>query len=178
MKRKVRLCVKVFNFFRGRILFRLTWNLSRFVPNSMEILTWNLRKKNYFGIIFQKFCANQGLYRNLWNFALLSKILFWVRIALKKFTQVLSYVVCTQVRRHAHKKNHKKKIRGKKARTFCIRKTSFIHPRSLTYYALLLRYFGLQFLPDVLHRSYWVLDEIWATDWSHKNSNKFFIHHC
>jgi len=44
-KRKVRLCVKVFYFFRGWILIRLTWNLSRFVPNSMEILTWNFSKK-------------------------------------------------------------------------------------------------------------------------------------
>jgi len=43
------------------------------------------------------------LYQNLWNFALLSAILFWVCIALKKFTQVLSYVICTQVRRHVHK---------------------------------------------------------------------------
>jgi len=39
----------------------------------------------------------------LWNFARLSAIFFRVRIALKKFTQVRSYVVCTQVRRHVHK---------------------------------------------------------------------------
>jgi len=44
-ERKVRLCVKMFDFFRGWILIRLTWNLSRFVPNSVEILTWNFRKK-------------------------------------------------------------------------------------------------------------------------------------
>ena len=31
------------------------------------------------------------------------QFLFWVRIAMKKFTQVLPYVVCTQVRRHVHK---------------------------------------------------------------------------
>jgi len=43
------------------------------------------------------------LYRNLWNFALLSEILFWVCIAPKKFTQVPSYVVCIEVRRHVHK---------------------------------------------------------------------------
>ena len=42
-KRKVRLCVKLFGFFRGRILIRLSWNLSRFIPNSVEILTWNFR---------------------------------------------------------------------------------------------------------------------------------------
>jgi len=44
-ERKVRLCVKLFDFFRGQILIRLTWNLSCFVPNSVEILTWNFRKK-------------------------------------------------------------------------------------------------------------------------------------
>ena len=44
-ERKVRLCVKQFDFFRGRILVRLIWNLSRFVPNSVEILTWNFRTK-------------------------------------------------------------------------------------------------------------------------------------
>jgi len=43
--RKVRLCVKLFDFFRGRILIRLTWNLSRSVPNSVEILTWYFRKE-------------------------------------------------------------------------------------------------------------------------------------
>ena len=46
-ERKVRLCVKLFDFFHRRILVRLTWNLSRFVPNSVEILTWNF-KKNLF----------------------------------------------------------------------------------------------------------------------------------
>jgi len=58
-ERKVRLCVKLFDFFRGRILIRLTWNLSRFVPNSVEILG-GISGKNYSGRIFQKFCANQA----------------------------------------------------------------------------------------------------------------------
>jgi len=61
---------------------------------------------------------------------------------------------------------------------FSFRKTSFVHPQSRTYYALLLRYFGLKFLPDVLHYVYWVLTDIWAPDSSHEISNKFFIHHC
>ena len=64
-------------------------------------------------------------------------------------------------------------MRGRNARTFCFRKTSFVHPRSGTYYALLLRYFSLKFLPDVPHRAYWVLDEIWAPDSSHKIGNNF-----
>ena len=46
-ERKVRLCVKLFDSFRGWILIRLTWNLSRFVPNSVEILGWNFRKKPF-----------------------------------------------------------------------------------------------------------------------------------
>ena len=44
-KTKVRLCVKLFDFFREWILIRFTRNLSRFVPNSVEILTWNFRGK-------------------------------------------------------------------------------------------------------------------------------------
>ena len=116
------------------------------------------QEKTIPGECFRNFVQTKVIpYRNLWNFALLSEILFWVRIALKKFTQILSYVVWTQARRHVHKKNHKTKIRERKARTFCFRKTSFVHPRSGTYYALLLGYFGLEFLPDVLHRVYWDL---------------------
>jgi len=45
VERKVPLCVKLFYFFPRWILIRLTWNLSRFVPNSVQILTWNFRKK-------------------------------------------------------------------------------------------------------------------------------------
>jgi len=49
------------------------------------------------------------VYRKMWNCALLSAILFWFCIALKKFTQVLPYVVCTQVRRHVHKQITKRR---------------------------------------------------------------------
>jgi len=53
---------------------------------------------------FRNFIQTKAsLYQNLRNFALLSAILFWCFIALKKFTRVLSYVVCTQVRTHFHK---------------------------------------------------------------------------
>jgi len=50
--------------------------------------------------------------------ALLSAILFWVRIALKKFTQVLSYVVCTQVRRDVHKQITKRRYGEEKPGRF------------------------------------------------------------
>jgi len=45
------------------------------------------------------------------------------------------------------------------------------------FYALILGYFALKFLPDIRHCLYWVLVEIWASDLSHKIHNKFFIHH-
>ena len=49
--------------------------------------------------------------------------LFSVRIALKNFTQVLPYAVCSEVRRHFHKRIKKRRYREKKSRTFCFRKT-------------------------------------------------------
>ena len=61
---------------------------------------------------------------------------------------------------------------------FLFRKTSFVHSRSRTYYALLLGYFGLKFVRDVRHCVYWVLAEIWAPDSSNGTYNKYFIHHC
>jgi len=69
------------------------------------------KEKTIPGEFFRNFVENQGylLYRRLRNIALLSAILFWVRIALKKFTQVPSYVVCTQVRRHVHKQITKRR---------------------------------------------------------------------
>ena len=108
--RKVRLSLKLFDFFPRWILIRLTRNLSRFVPNSVETLLWNFRKKLFqenFSEILLK--TKAILYRNLWNFALLSAILFWVLIALKKFTEALSYVFCTQLRRHVHKQITKRR---------------------------------------------------------------------
>ena len=135
--------------------------------------------KIYFGRIFQKFCANQGyplpklvkFDPTFWNFILgpycTEKI------------QSRTFICCFHPGKEAlPSTNNKNKIGGRKARTFCFRKTSFVHYRSGTYYALLLGYFVLKFLPDVRHCVYWVLAEIWAPDLSHKIGNKFFIHHC
>ena len=84
-KRKVHLCVKLFDFFREWILIRLTWNLLRFFPNSVEILGLNFKKKNISGEIFKNFVQTKVmLYQNLWNSDLISAISFWVRIALNK----------------------------------------------------------------------------------------------
>jgi len=61
--------------------------------------------QNHFGIIFQKFCAKPRLSstKTCKISPYFLQFFFRVHIALKKFTQVLSYVVCTQVRRHVHK---------------------------------------------------------------------------
>jgi len=125
-ERKVRLCAKLFHFFRRWILIRLTWNLSRFVPNSEEILTWNFKKKTISGEFFRNFMQTKAiLYQNSWNFALLSEILFRVRITLKKFRQVLSYVVCTKVRRHVHKQITRWRYGGEKPECFLFGKPVF-----------------------------------------------------
>jgi len=60
---------------------------------------------------------------------------------------------------------------------FCFRKTNFVHSRSGTYYALLLGYFGLKFLPDIRDCVCWVLAEIWTPDSAHKIGMKFSINH-
>ena len=119
VERKVPSCVKLFDFFRGSTLIRLTWNLSRFVPNSVEILTWNFRK-TYFRRIFQKFSLKPRLSstktREISPCSL--QFLFCIRIALKKFTQVLSCVFCTQVRRHVHKRIKKRRYGEEKPGRF------------------------------------------------------------
>ena len=53
VERKVRFFVKLFDFFPRWILIRWTWNVSRFVPNSVQILTCNFKKK-LFPIHFSK----------------------------------------------------------------------------------------------------------------------------
>ena len=125
-ERKVRLCVKLFDFFRGWILIRLTWNLLRFVPNSVEILGCNFKKKTIMVEILRNFVETKAiLYRNFWNSGLISTNSFCVCIALKKI-QTSTFVCCLQPGKEAHPKtNQKKKIRGRKSRTFCFRKTSF-----------------------------------------------------
>ena len=174
-ERKARSCVKLFDFFRGWILLRLNWNLSRYVPNSVEILTWNFRKK----LFRENFSRKPRLYTTetceIWPYIL--QFLFCVHTALKIFTQVLWYFVCTQVRRHVHTWITKRRYGEEKARRFFFRKTSFVHYRSGTYYALLLGCFGLKSLPEVRHCVYWVLAEISATDSSHKILNKLIIDH-
>jgi len=137
------------------------------------------QEKTISGEFFRIFVQIKAiLYQNLWNLSLLSAILFKVRFALKKFTQGLSYVVCTKVRRHDHKQITNRRYREEKLGRFFFRKTCFIRSQSGTYYALLPGYFGLKFLLDIRHCVYWVLGEIWASNRSHKICSIFFVHHC
>ena len=103
-ERNVRLCVQLFDFFPKWILIRLTWNLSSLVPNSVEILMWNFRQKLFWENFLEILLKTKAiLYRNLWNFAILSAIYSRFVLRWKIFAQVLSYVACSQVRRHTHK---------------------------------------------------------------------------
>jgi len=113
----------------------------------------------------------------LWNSVLISAISFRVCIALKKFTQVLSYVVCTQVRRHVHKKITKRRYRDKKPGRFVFGKPilfplglGLTKPYSL---GILLWNFYQTFVTVSIE--FWLT--FWAPDSSHKTGNKFFIHH-
>jgi len=87
-----------------------------FCPKLSEDSCVEFQEKTTSGEFFRNFVQTKAiLYKNSWSFALHSAILFWVRIALKKFTQVLSYVVCTQVRRHAHKQITKRRYGEEKS---------------------------------------------------------------
>ena len=101
------------------MLIRLTWNFSRFAPISVKIHTWNFGKKlfreNFTEILLK---TKAIIYRNSWNFAILSEILFWVCIALKRFAQVLSYVFCPLLRRHVHKNITKRRYGDEKPGRF------------------------------------------------------------
>ena len=157
--------MKCFDFLRWWILIRLTWNLSRLVPNSVEFLRGVHGKKLFrenFSEIFMQ--TKAILYQNLWNFALLCAV-FILRMYCTEKIHTSTFICCLRPCKATRPQtNHKKKIRGRKARTVFSRKTGFVHSRSGTYYALLLGCFGLKFLPDVRHCVYWVLEETWAQD--------------
>ena len=133
--------------------------------------------KNYFGSIFLKFCEKTLSSRKMCEISPYFLQLFSRSIFCLKFTKVLSYVVCTLLRRHIQKKSQIWVI-VKKIRTYCFQKTGFVYSRSVSDYALFLGSSGLKILPDIRHCVYCVLGEIWSPDSSHKIFNKFFIHHC
>jgi len=97
-------------FFVGEYSSCLTWNLSRFVPNSVDILTCNFRKKLFRDNCSEILCKPRLSSTKTCEISpYFFQFLLWIRIALKNFTQVLPYVVCTQVRTHAHKRMTKRR---------------------------------------------------------------------
>ena len=113
--------------FVGETVWFFSWANTRlfdlkfvaFCPKFSEDSYVEFQEKTISREFFRSFVQTKAiLYQNLWNFALLSEIVFWVRIALKKFTRVLSYVVCFQVRRHVHKQITKRRYGGEKPRRF------------------------------------------------------------
>jgi len=109
-------------FFIG-ILICLTWNLLCFVPNSIEILTWifsiKLFCENFLqtkAIIYQKNVTFRPTFLQFYS----RYVLRW-NIP-KKITQVLSYVICTHVRRHIHEEITKMRYREGKQGHFVFEK--------------------------------------------------------
>ena len=93
-ERKVRLWVKMFDFFREWILNRLTRNLSLFVPNSVEILTSNFRRKLFRENFSEIFVQTKSIiYQNLWNFALLYAI-FILRPYCVEIIHTSTFICC------------------------------------------------------------------------------------
>jgi len=100
-ERKILLCVKLFDFFRGWILILLTWNMSRFFPNSVEILTWNFRKKLFREIFSEILCKPRvSSTKTCGISSYFLQFLFWVRIALKKI-HASTFVCCLDLGKEA-----------------------------------------------------------------------------
>jgi len=90
-----------------------------FCPKFSGVSYVEFKEISISGEFFRYFVQTKAiLYQTLWNFALFSEIVFWVRIALKKFTRVLSWVVCTLVRIHVHKQITKRRYGGIKPGRF------------------------------------------------------------
>ena len=73
-KKSLSLCVKLFNFFPDWILIRLTWNLSRFVSNSLETLKLNFNRKSFWEFFFKKFGPSKAIFPDFLNLTLVSAI--------------------------------------------------------------------------------------------------------
>jgi len=112
----------------------------------------DFQDKKYFGRIFKKFCASRG-----YSLPKLVKFRptfcnFILGLYCAEKIHTSTFICVLHPGKEARQQtNDKKKIRGRKVRTFCFRKTCFVYSRSGTYHALLLGYFALNFLPDVRH---------------------------
>ena len=139
-----------------------------------------MQTKTYFGRIFQKFCANQAYplpkfvkFRHTFCNFYSGSVSRW-----KKFSQVLSYVVCTQVRIHVHKQITKTRYGEEKPGRFVFEKSVLITlglGLTTPYSSGVLVWNFYQTFGTV---SIEFLAGTWGPDSSHKFGNKIFIHHC
>jgi len=84
-----------------RVLSQIQWRFLR-----------GISEKTIRGEFFGSFVQTKDiLYRNLWNFALLSAIFILCPYCAEKVHTSTSYVVCTQVRRHVHKRIIRRRYR-------------------------------------------------------------------
>ena len=112
-------CMRKCLIFSWRNAHPLDLKFFAFCPKFSGYNYVEFQEKTILGEFFRNFVqTNAILYRNLWNFVLITAISFQVCIALTKLTQVLSYVVCTQVRRHFHKQITKRRYGEEKPRRF------------------------------------------------------------
>jgi len=104
---KVRLCLKLFDFFLGEyssVWPEICWVLSQI----QSTFLCGISVKNYFWEIFLKFCEKPRLSSTKISGNLPYFLQFYYGFILrwkisKKITQVLSYIVFTQLGRHVHK---------------------------------------------------------------------------
>ena len=91
---------------------------------------------------------------------------------LKRFTQVLPYVVCTQVRTHVHKRITKTRYGTENPGRFVFGKP-VLFTLGWDLLRLTLWVFWSEIFTRHRHCVYWVLAEVWVSDPSHKIGNKF-----
>jgi len=177
--RSASVCETVWSFFRlNTHLFDL-----KFVASCAKF-----RRDSYVEfqqkILFEKVFINFGhskaiLFPDFWNLALLSAIFLKLILRckiLKNFTQVLSYIVCIQLRRHVQKQNTKIDMTRRMQDVSFSGKTSFLilFPLSLRLNPWI---FYLKFVPDVPYCVYWVVVKVSNSNSFHRIFHKFFIYY-
>ena len=113
-------------YFPRWILICLTWNLSCFVLNWVQIITCQLRKKLFRDNFSEILWKTNAISSNICEISPYFLQFYYVLTnCIEKFTQVLSCVVCTVLRRHVHKQITKRRYREEKSGHFVFGKPVF-----------------------------------------------------
>jgi len=154
-ERKVRLCVKLFDFFSWVNTQPFDLKFVAFCPKFSGDSWVEFQERTIPGEYFRIFVQNQG-------YPLPKLVKFWLNFcnfilglygAEKNLHKQFRMLFAPRQGGTSIKESQKEET-GRKARTFCFRKTGVVHSRSWTYYAILLGYFGLKFLPDIRYCVY------------------------